>query len=189
VKHEKLTAGRPPEINPAETYEYARDVERALRKLPKRVLDKILDARSPEELAEAISSLPHRHTATRANSRRALTECARCMLLGGWEHRNKIWPRLVAPTGDKPARTLSTKIENRTLPELLFLAITELGATSEDLERIADSVAAPALYDNVCTPAEIEHGNRALTKTDRKLSLVHSRKICSKERRRRAAKQ
>jgi hypothetical protein len=182
-KHEKLTAGRPREIDHGEVYDYARDIEAALRKLPKRVLMRILDAHSAEETAEAICSLPHQgHRGSM--SYRQIAKCGRCLLLGGWEHRNATWPRLVPPKENEPPRIVPAKIENRTLPELLFLAITELGATKDDLQRVADSVACPALYDDVCTPQTMRPGSRAQARIRKSRSLAESRAICRKERRR-----
>ena len=180
-KHKKLSVGRPNEIDPEETLKYSRDIERALKALAQRALHQILDAHSPAEIAETIKSLPHDHT-------EKIENCTHCVLLGGWDNRNQVWPRLVPPTGEKPARTIRTKIDNRTMPELLFDAICELGATTKQLRRIADSVAAPALYDKVCTPELIEPGNRALTQFDRKISLPYSRQICTEERARRKLK-
>ena len=176
------------EIDAKEVYEYARDIERALRRLPKRVLGGILNARAAEEVAAAIEALPHLHSTGPAINRRELTRCTRCLLLGGWPQRNAVWPRMIPPVGNQPARTVPAKIENRTLPELLFLAVTEIGAMAGDLDRVADSVAAPTLYDDVCIPEIIEPENRALTKTHKARSLAQSRRICAEERVRRSRK-
>lgn len=150
--HKKLAVGRPRRVNPAHVFRYAREIETALKRVPKLRLDNIFDATDPVEIADVISALPHDHAGS-------IAKCRNCVLLGGWVHRGQSWPRVLSPDNGRSASLLLARISNRTLPELLFLAITELRSaanarlflehTPNQIRYIADSVAAPALYDDV----------------------------------------
>ena len=157
-KHEKLSVGKPAKINASRVLAYAKNIELALNRLTKKQWIGLAAATTPGEIAKIIESL--KCTDNPHERERDFAACRRCTLLGGWRNRlRNQWPTHVPPEGDMSAGLLLMRVGNRTTPELICEALADktfplARPRSKQVRYIAESIAAPALYDQVLMPLE-----------------------------------